>query len=115
MIIIGKEGCPKCKSLRINFPDLKYIQIPKLHIGFGDTICAITCMLGIHPCGSCRIRQYKCNKWIPYKWNIKKLSPEIIALKQKILSSKVKEFPIIMDDKLEYVIPIENLYNNRST
>jgi hypothetical protein len=80
-----------------------------MHMGLGDTICEITCFFGIHPCAACRIRQQWCNKWFPYKWNLKKTSPDITALKNKILTLKVDQYPFIMDDDLETVLPLECL------
>ncbi len=109
MVIIGKQGCPRCSTLRTFYPKERYIEIPDVHIGLGDTICAITCFFGIKPCRGCMIRRHWCNKWFPYKRNIKKLTPEIIDLKQRIIISNVNQYPVIMDDKLENIIPIESL------
>lgn len=111
MIIVGKQGCPKCKTLRTSFPNLKYIEIPDIQIGMGDTICAITCLFGIHPCAKCRVRQHWCNKLFPYKWNLKEISPEIINLKQRLLMLRIKEYPVVMDDTLKTIIPIDNMQN----
>ena len=109
MIIVGKEGCPRCKTLRTFYPKVRYIEIPDIHIGLGDTICAITCFLGIQPCKSCMIRRHWCNKYFPYKWKIKKIDSKIIELKQKIIHSNIKQYPVLFDDNLEEMIPIETL------
>lgn len=109
MIIVGKQNCPRCKKLRALFPLIKYIEIPDFNIGLGDTICDITCFFGITPCKACMIRRHWCNKWFPYKWNLNKISPELVALKQRIILSDIKTYPIIMDDALEHVIPLEAL------
>ncbi|MFA5754013.1 MAG: hypothetical protein WC905_01465 [Patescibacteria group bacterium] len=111
MVIIGKQGCPRCNVLRTAFPSIKYIEIPSMHIGLGDTIYAIAHMFGIHPCTNCKIRRHWCNKIFPYKWNQKNISPEIVNLKQKIIISKIDQYPIVMDDELETIIPIEMLWD----
>ena len=34
--------------------------------GLGDTIAKMTKAVGIKPCGGCKKRQKKLNKWVPY-------------------------------------------------
>jgi hypothetical protein len=109
MIIVGKQGCSRCKKLRTLYPKEQYIEIPNVHIGLGDTICAITCFFGITPCKGCMIRRHWCNKWIPYKWNLKKIAPEIAELKQRIIISNIKQYPVFMDNDLKNILPIESL------
>jgi hypothetical protein len=55
------------------------------------------------------IRRHWCNKWIPYKWNRKKITPELVELKQRIILSNVKQYPIIVSDDLTTIIPIDEL------
>tara|TARA_A200000159_G_scaffold4938_1_gene4615 strand:- start:1516 stop:1782 length:267 start_codon:yes stop_codon:yes gene_type:complete len=40
---------------------------PKHSRGLGDTIAKFTTKLGIKPCGGCKQRQEKLNKFLPYK------------------------------------------------
>ncbi|MDD4109929.1 MAG: hypothetical protein PHS54_00085 [Clostridia bacterium] len=55
------------------------------------------------------IRRHWCNRYFPYKWNLKKIDPKIVEIKQKIIISNVKQYPVIMNDDLDAIIPIENL------
>ena len=112
MIMIGKRNCPCCKKVRAFLPDIKYIEIPDVHIGLGDTISAITSFFGITPCRGCMIRRHWCNEWFPYKRNIKQIPPEIIQLKQKIILSTIKTYPIFMDDNMDHFIPLEYVKNH---
>ena len=50
------------KPPRRNCPSAK-----KKSRGLGDTIAKITSAVGIKPCGGCKKRQKKLNKWFPYK------------------------------------------------
>ena len=109
MVIVGKQGCRQCKKLKASLSSIKYIEIPDVHIGLGDTICAITCFLRIVPCRSCKIRQHWCNKIFPYWWNKHKISSEHQQLKQKLLLLNVRQYPVIMDDALSNIIAIDEL------
>lgn len=44
-----RRNCPKAPSL-----------------GLGDTVAKIIRAVGIKPCGGCKKRQAKLNKWFPY-------------------------------------------------
>lgn len=103
MILIGKEGCPKCKDIKAAFPYLQYIEIPDIQTGLGDTICSVTCWLGIIPCRGCRLRQNWCNKVFPYFWNIKKMDPKYIEIKRKVYKLGVRQFPVIVDDEISKI------------
>lgn len=98
MKLIGKEGCPDCIIFKKQHPSLEYIEIPDLDLGFGDTICRITCFFGITPCASCRLRQSFLNKLIPYSWNIKKVKHGILELKNSLLKQGIKKYPVVLDD-----------------
>jgi len=111
VVIIGKEGCPRCKELRALYPSVPYIEIPDVHIGLGDTICAITCFFGITPCGACRIRQHWCNKLFPYWWNNRKITSNQKEIKQLLLRLKAKQYPVIVDTESDKLVPIEKLSN----
>jgi len=41
--------------------------VPQQSRGLGDTIAKFTTKLGIKPCGGCKQRQEKLNKFLPYK------------------------------------------------
>lgn len=104
MILICKEGCPKCISVRKKRPKLKYIEIPKISIGLGDTIAKITHFFGIDPCPGCRLRQIWCNKWFPYPWNVKKVPARILKVKEKAYRLGVRRFPVLVNDKFTKII-----------
>lgn len=104
MIIIGLEACQKCKMTHKIYSNLTYIEIPKISLGFGDTISKITNFFGIKTCGQCRLRQYKFNKWIPYFWRKKKINPDILKAKNLAYKHKITDFPILASDDLESII-----------
>jgi hypothetical protein len=108
MILIGKQGCPRCKMLRVFFPTLEYIELPDKHFGLGDTICAFTSFFGITPCTKCQIRRNWFNKIIPYAWN-KRFPGYYSHIKSTMLLSDVKTFPFFMDDLLTRVLKKEEL------
>lgn len=103
MIIIGKEGCEVCEEVRGKYPNSRYIEIPKISVGLGDTIHKLTSAMGITPCSNCRIRQYKLNRMFPYKNNIKKISPLVCMIKQYLFARGVVHFPVFMDDDLNLI------------
>lgn len=94
--IIGIKGCPRCDELKQMYPNASYIELPNISLGLGDTISKITSIFGINPCNGCRIRQYKLNKLVPYKWRIKKLDPRIARLKINICLLNKKSYPIYL-------------------
>jgi hypothetical protein len=106
MKIIGLEGCPKCVILKQKYPDFEYIEIPRLSLGFGDTVAKLTCFFGIQTCKACRIRQYKFNKWIPYSWRSKQIDNKIINAKNFAYQMGIKEFPILVDEDLTKIIEL---------
>lgn len=104
MIIIGLEGCPRCKILRDRFPLLGYIQIPATSLGIGDTFAKFTKLCGINPCSKCRIRQGKWNKWFPYFWRIRRMDPLILRAKDRICKLGATQFPVVTDDHINKII-----------
>lgn len=104
MIIIGLEGCPRCKILKERFPDMAYIQIPSTSLGFGDTFAKLTKVCGINPCSKCRIRQGKWNKWLPYPWRIKKISTMVLIAKDVVCKLGATQFPVVTDDRMTRLI-----------
>lgn len=109
MILVGKQNCSRCENLKASFPFVKYIEIPDVQIGVGDTICDIACFFGIIPCESCRIRQLWLNRIFPYWWNARKISSDIKKLKHHLLRLKIKQYPILMDDDLCFILPMSIL------
>ena len=114
MTIIGKKGCPRCDKLKSHYVDLPYIEIPSLHIGLGDTICAMTCLLGIEPCKSCMVRRHWCNEWFPYKWSEASFPIILRKAKQMMIDNNIRLYPFVMDDELTRIIPLDCLpgYND---
>ena len=110
MKIIGYKGCPKCEILRLIYPDLEYIEIPDISLGFGDSFAKFTKLFGFSPCKKCRIRQYKFNKWLPYWWRLKHVDEKIIKAKELAYLNGVKEFPILIDDYFTKIL--KNKVNN---
>jgi hypothetical protein len=104
MKIIGLEGCPKCKEIKTLYPNATYIEIPRLSLGFGDTIAKITCFFGIRPCLKCRLRQNILNNIIPYTWRVKKINQTILDAKKFAYKQGAKEFPILVDDNVSKII-----------
>lgn len=104
MLLIGKEGCSRCKEVKAVFSTLPYIEIPDIPVGLGDTICSITCWLGIIPCKGCRIRQNWCNKWFPYKRNQQRIDPKILDIKHKLHALGIKQYPVIVNDDVSKIL-----------
>jgi len=104
-ILICKEGCDLCRKVRKSvYPNMEYIEIPKISIGLGDTIAKITSFFGITPCAGCRLRQIWCNKWFPYPWNRRKVPPGILAIKEKVYRLGVRRFPVVVDREYTKII-----------
>lgn len=104
MVIIGLKTCPACKTARVAYPDYRYIEIPDIALGFGDTISKITKFFGIETCKQCRYRQYKINQWIPYKWRVSKVDRDIIKAKELAYKFGVVRFPAFANDDLTAII-----------
>jgi hypothetical protein len=54
------EDAKKCKELWLAGKPCGEIS------GAGDVVAALTSSLGIKPCGGCKERQEKLNKWFPF-------------------------------------------------
>lgn len=107
MKIIGLENCPRCKKIRKKFPQIPYVEIPCLSLGFGDTFAKFTHFLGIEPCSGCRIRQGKWNKWIPYRWRFKRVRLNIRKAKAAVYKLGATQFPVVTNDRITKIIKDE--------
>lgn len=104
MIIIGLKNCPRCKLVKAIKPYHEYIEIPDISLGFGDTIAKFTKLFGFSPCEQCRLRQYKINNLIPYKWRLKRVAPKVIKAKQLAYKNGITMFPVFADDDLTEIV-----------
>ena len=104
MIIIGLQECPRCKSLKELHPDYEYIEIPLLALGLGDTINQITHLFGFETCRNCRLRQYKCNTWIPYTQRLGSINKRVLAAKNLAFKNGIVEFPVLANDDLTEIV-----------
>jgi len=104
MIIIGLEGCPRCKVLRDRYPYTTYIEIPSMSLGFGDTFAKLTKLCGINPCSKCRIRQGKWNKWLPYPWRTRRVNIKVLVAKDIICKLGATQYPVVTDDHMTRLI-----------
>lgn len=116
MFIILKQNCTICDDIKTRYSQIPNIVIPDTCIGLGDIICRITCFFGINPCKSCMVRRYYFNKWFPINKEKKIIGEFIFLLKQKIIKSNIKKYPLIWDTKKNIFVEFSNEYilNNTS-
>lgn len=103
MIIVGYEGCPTCKEVRKQNPELLYVELPRKIRGLGDLVAKITKFLHIHQCVGCARRQVLFNKWVPFIKGYDS-NKDFLEIRCALARNKIRRFPVIFTDDLQKVV-----------